>query len=74
LASIVTVDDNEVGRIVSQKALWHMMAGRNDVPLHLIACDGREVFCYSTKLLVFPGNINACRVGLMVVKPVAKDK
>ena len=69
LASIVSVDDNDVGRIVSQKAKWHMMAGRPDVPLHLIAHDGREVFCYATKLQVYPGNINSCRIGLMVVCP-----
>ena len=70
LASIVSVDDNDVGRIVSQKALWHIKAGRPDVPLHLLAFDGREVFCYSTKLQCFPGNVNSCRIGLMVVVPV----
>lgn len=65
----MTVDDNDVGRIVSQKALWHIKAGRPDVPLHLLSADGREVFCYSTKLQCFPGNVNSCRIGLMVVVP-----
>ena len=58
----MSVDDNDVGRIVSQKALWHMKANRPDVPLHLLAFDGREVFCYCTKIHTYPGNVTACRI------------
>ena len=73
LASMVTVDDNDVGRIVSQNASWHMLANRPNTPLHLIACDGKEVFCFSSKVLIYPGNVNACRVGLIVVVPEGYD-
>ena len=74
LATIVSVDDNDVGRIVSQKAIWHIMAGRPNLPLHLLAYDGREVFCFTTKISCYAGNVNSCRIGLMVVFPEAQTK
>ena len=63
------VDEDDIGRMVSQKALWHKLAGRPMRPLHLLSFNGREVFCFSTKLMAFPANINAVRIGLMVVSP-----
>ena len=69
LANITSVDEDDVGRMVSQKALWHKLAGRPTRPLHLLSFNGREVFCFSTKLIAFPANVNAVRIGLMVVSP-----
>ena len=69
LANITSVDEDDIGRMVSQKALWHKLAGRPMRPLHLLSFNGREGFCFGTKVLPFPANINSVRIGLMVVSP-----
>ena len=45
------------------KSSWHKLAGRPTRPLHLLSFNGREVFCFSTKLIAFPANVNAVRTG-----------
>ena len=69
LAQVTSVDEDDIGRMVSQKALWHKLAGRPTRPLHLLSFNGREVYCFGAKVMSFPGNVNAVRLGLMVISP-----